>query len=114
MKKSLLWVGIFGFGIAVLACRTHIPVVVQKPAQESTGRTTCSVRDYASAVALPSGSVDLGRLEIPRQEEEENTYVMLHQKVCDMGGDALSGMRWEVELGQPKPRALSANAWKLP
>ncbi|MCL2177972.1 MAG: hypothetical protein FWC28_07505 [Proteobacteria bacterium] len=114
MKKNLLWVGIFGLGLAALGCRTHIPVAVQKPPPEVAKRTTCSVRDYASAVALPSGSRDLGRVEIPRQEEEENTYLMLHQKVCDMGGDALSGMRWEVDLGQPKPRALSGNAWKLP
>jgi hypothetical protein len=109
MKKFLLlgaWL--------VLGCRTHIPVTVQKPVQEDTKRATCSVRDYASAVNLPSGSRDLGKVEIPRQEEEENTYAMLNQKICELGGDAVTGIRWEVELGLPKPRALSGNAWKLP
>ncbi|MCL2011431.1 MAG: hypothetical protein FWG75_01390 [Cystobacterineae bacterium] len=111
MRGFLLFAGV---GLAVLGCRTHIPVVVQQPVQEEAKRTTCSVRDYTSAVSLPSGSRDLGKIEVPRQEEEENTYTLLQQKVCDLGGDALSGTRWEVEMGQPHPRALSGNAWKLP
>jgi len=108
MKKFLLLGALLCVG-----CRTQIPVVVQKPV-EAPRQTTCAVRDYGSAVNLPSGSVDLGRVEIPRQEEEQDTYTMLNQKVCTLGGNAVTGIRWEVELGLPKPRALSGNAWKLP
>jgi len=110
MKIFLLFLG----AMLCLSCsRTHIPVRVQKSVEEAK-ETTCSVRDYPSAANLPSGSKDLGRIEIPREDEEANTYLLLNQKVCDLGGDATSGIRWEVELGMPKPRALSGNAWKLP
>jgi hypothetical protein len=113
MKKYLLS-GVV-LCLVCLGCdsRTHIPVYVPKPV-EDTRQATCSVRDFVSAANLPSGSKNLGKVEIPRQEEEASTYVMMHQKVCELGGDAVSGVRWEVELGMPKPRALSGNAWKLP
>ena len=110
MKKFLLLGALTCLGCSA----THIPVTVQRPA-EAPKQTTCSVKDYGSAVNLPSGSKDLGRVEIPRQEDDEqNTYTLLHQKVCELGGDAITGVRWEVELGLPRPRALSGNAWKLP
>jgi len=99
--------------VVCLGCRTHIPVTVQRTA-EDVREASCSVRDHGSAATLPSGSRDLGRIEVPREEEEGNTYAVLQQKVCDLGGDALTGVRWEVELGMPHPRALSGNAWKLP
>jgi len=112
MKKILL-LGALACMVFLGCARTRIPVYVQKSAEE-TKEATCSVRDHGSAATLPSGAINLGRVEIPREEEEGNTYTLLHQRVCELGGNAVTGVRWEVELGMPRPRALSGNAWKLP
>jgi len=113
MKKFLLLGALLGMVFSGCG-RTHIPVFVQRSAEE-TKEASCSVRDHGSAATLPSGSIDLGRVEAPRDEvDEHNTYGLLNRKVCELGGNAITGVRWEVELGMPKPRALSGNAWKLP
>src|SRR5215211_473167 len=73
----------------------------------------CNVRDYVSATDVPTGSRPLGRIEVESQESDEETFVALHQRVCQVGGDALSQAAWIRDPGEEKPR-LTANAWSLP
>jgi hypothetical protein len=82
--------------------------------QEQYGRTySCNVRDFASATEVPTGSRPLGSVEVETQATDEDTFIALRQRVCELGGDALSQPTWVKDPSDEKPR-LTANAWSLP
>ncbi len=104
---------------ALVGCRTVIPPIVNEEAPKPTvsrasGPAKCDVRDYDNATELPSGAKNLGFVQVAREKTDEETYLKLRQAVCDAGGDALSGLAWIKEVGDPEPTSLRANAWVLP
>jgi hypothetical protein len=116
MKHAVLAAVMVG---ALSGCRTVIPPIVTEEAPKATvartsGPTKCDVRDYDNATELPSGAKNLGFVQVPKEKTDEETYLKLRQAICDAGGDALSGLAWIKEVGDPEPTSLRANAWSLP
>jgi hypothetical protein len=52
-------------------------------------------------------------VEVEIQDTDEDTFIALRQRICEMGGDALSQPTWVKDPSDDKPR-LTANAWSLP
>ena len=50
---------------------------------------------------------------VDQAENDEETYLALRKKICEMGGNALSQPAWVKDPSEDKPR-LTANAWTLP
>jgi hypothetical protein len=73
----------------------------------------CNVRDFPSATDVPQGSQNLGWVTVDQQETDEATYLLLRQKICELGGDALSQAAWVKSPSEELAR-LTANAWSLP
>jgi hypothetical protein len=84
-----------------------------KPPPTYVDQSGCQVHDFAAATDLPVGSRNLGWVKVEEQESDEATYVLLRQKICELGGDALSQPSWEKLPSADKP-FLQANAWVLP
>lgn len=102
--------------LALAGCRTTLNPAkadVDKPI-EARIRTECDVRDYPHATDVPEGAKNLGFVQVPVAETDEQTYVNLRKAICDKGGDALSQMAWVREVGERIPSSLRANAWVLP
>ncbi len=98
-------------------CRSYIaPIVrtVEEPLPSFEGKKKCDVHDYPLPTDLPHAAKDLGWVEVPKQENDEDTYVALIAQVCERGGDAITGLSWVKEAGQYEASALGANAWALP
>jgi hypothetical protein len=94
--------------------RTFIPPASAQKAQSAAQvRNTCNVRDFDSATDLPQGARSLGPVSVQQAESDEATYVALRQKICELGGDALSQAAWVKGPEDEKPQ-LTANAWALP
>jgi hypothetical protein len=99
-----------------VGCRTTIaPVRKEPPHMTYVGDKSCSVYDYAAAHDLPDGSKNLGWVQVKRiASDDDATFVALRQKICEMGGDALSQAGWVHDEGDYEPTLLKANAWVLP
>jgi hypothetical protein len=102
-------------GLLSASCaRTFIqPTSDDDEAQESRRARYCNVRDFASATEVPTGAQPLGPVEVEIQATDEDTFIALRQRICEMGGDALSQPTWVKDPSDDKPR-LIANAWSLP
>lgn len=73
----------------------------------------CNVRDFTNATELPTGSKNLGWVTVDQQSSDEDTYLLLRQKICELGGNALSQPAWVKDPSAEIPK-LTANAWVLP
>ena len=104
--------------LALSACRTELAVVPQAAEQEKTYYVDqeCTVRDYPGAADVPVGAITLGVVRVSRAASDEETYLKLREAICAKGGDALSQLRWVLELGKftGAPTDLEADAWRLP
>jgi hypothetical protein len=112
MNKSLLAVVLL-----VCACRTEIvPVVRTTEAPKTYARPEagCDVRDFNGATDVPAGAKNLGWVQVKRAKTDEESYQRLRDKICKLGGDALSQLAWIRDPGEYEPNALKANAWVLP
>jgi hypothetical protein len=110
--RRALWVGL----LALAACtpRTLIHPRTEGEAQPVyVPEGGCNVRDFASATDVPSGARSLGWVTVDQQETDEATYLLLRQRICELGGDALSQPAWVKAPSDESPR-LTANAWTLP
>lgn len=100
--------------LALFACRTQIaPYRQPEPKVVYVGDKSCNVYDFASATDLPDGAKNLGWISVQSAGDDEQTYLKLREKVCAMGGDALSQIAW-VREGDDSEPSLKANAWVLP
>jgi|CXWL01.1.fsa_nt_gi hypothetical protein len=98
------------------ACRTILDPAkaeVDKPIEPRV-RTECDVRDYPHASEVPDGAKNIGFVQVPIADTDEQTYINLRKAICEKGGDALSQMAWVREVGERTPSSLRANAWVLP
>jgi|GEM_PF-2613956 hypothetical protein len=114
MKKLVVLV------LLAAGCRTEIkPLVKQEPVarKQRFVEGECNVRDYPTATDVPSGSKNLGWVNVPRQDTDEATFEKLRQAVCAKGGDAMSQMHWIRASGASvadPPIELEGNAWATP
>ena len=94
--------------------RTAIsPVKPPAPAIVYVGEKRCMVYDFTSATDVPDGAKNLGWVGVKQTGTDEETYVALRTKICEMDGDALSQAAWVREPGDDTP-VLKANTWSLP
>lgn len=103
--------------LSAVGCRTFIPPIVRTVKEELPayeGKKKCDVHDYPLATDLPPSAKNLGWVEVPKGETDEDTYIALLAQVCEQGGDAITGLSWVKESGQYEATALGANAWTLP
>jgi hypothetical protein len=110
------WLGIFCLvgGLGAAGCRTQISSArPDKPPPNYTGERACLVQDFASATDVPEGSKSLGWVTARYTGNDEQTFIALRQKVCELGGDAMSQIAWVRETAEEK-LVLKANAWSLP
>lgn len=107
-------------GLLLAGCRTEIqPLVKTAPTarQMKQRDAECQVRDYPTATDVPAGSKGLGWVKVDRQETDDLTFELLRKKVCELGGDAMSQMRWIRASGASvadPPVELEGNAWSMP
>jgi hypothetical protein len=95
-------------------CATFIPIGSAKPAQQvAPPSNECNVRDFVYATELPKGAQHLGQVAVEPQASDEETYLELRRRICELGGDALSQPAWVKEPSEDHAR-LTANAWSLP
>jgi hypothetical protein len=96
-------------------CRTTIaPLTKQEPKVVYVGDRSCTVYDFVAATDVPEGAKSLGWVSVKKAETDEETFVKLREKICEMGGDALSQVAWVREVDEYEPSTLKANAWALP
>ena len=104
-------------GVAALVfagCATFIPISKEKPPQQAAASSDeCNVRDFPYATDLPKGAQPLGQVAVEPQASDEDTYLELRRRICELGGDALSQPAWVKEPTEDHAR-LTANAWSLP
>jgi hypothetical protein len=104
-------------GLLTLSCtpRTFIKPTSDDEAQRQAAGVgdNCNVRDFPSATDVPAGSRPLGPVEVEPQASDDETFIALRQRICELGGDALSQAAWVKDPGDESPR-LTANAWSLP
>lgn len=100
------------------ACRTTISVEHKppRPGVFKAPETGCSVNDFPAATDVPEGSINLGWVQVPKEQTDEETYVKLREAICAKGGNGLSQLHWVNETTKDAPFvfALEANAWQLP
>ena len=96
------------------ACTTVIPIKKEAPPQTvAEASNECNVRDFVYATDLPRGAQPLGQVAVEPQASDEETYLELRRRICELGGDALSQPAWVKEPTEDYAR-LTANAWALP
>ncbi len=106
-----------GLGLAFLStgCRTTLSAVKRPPpVQVYIGEKSCSVYDFASATDVPEGAKNLGWVTVARAADDDQTFLKLREKICELGGDALSQPAWVHEANEYAANTLKANAWSLP
>lgn len=105
-------------GAAVLAgCRTPIaPVKKQQQEDVYVKPGGCNVRRYTEAADVPEGATNLGWVQVELGPSEDETFLAIDQRICELGGDALSTVTWEKSSTETTAErtALRAIAWKLP
>ncbi|MHB8879126.1 MAG: hypothetical protein ACYC8T_35960 [Myxococcaceae bacterium] len=100
---------------ALPGCRTALKPLVRPPAKVVyVGDKSCEVYDFAAATDVPEGATSLGWVSVKKAETDDDTFVKLREKICAMGGDALSTPAWVLQAGEYEPTHLKANAWSLP
>jgi hypothetical protein len=72
----------------------------------------CIVIDVESANDLPRRAENLGWVSVPELPSDEETAHALHDRVCAMGGNALTRVARVQELGE-SGYALKGNAWRV-
>jgi hypothetical protein len=106
--RPLLIVGLLASGCAD---RTFV-----RPVDRGDGRPTveveCIVVDVESANDLPARAENLGWVSVPEQPSDEETAHALHDRVCAMGGNALTRLARVQELGEAG-YVLKGNAWRV-
>ena len=104
--------------LTLVGCRTDILAEHTPPPANifNAPNLGCSVRDYPSATDVPEGSTDLGQVQVPREQTDEETYVKRREAICSKGGNGLSQLHWLNETTKDAPFvfALEAHAWLLP
>jgi hypothetical protein len=111
--SALAILGLCAFGV-LAGCRTSIkPYVKPAPNLVYVGDKSCNVYDYQGATEVPDGAQNLGWVEVEMAATDDETFVLLRQKICELGGDALSQPAW-VRSGSDESTQLKANAWVLP
>lgn len=101
--------------LAAAGCRTQIaPLKKQDPKVVYVGDKTCNVYDFVAATDVPDGAKNLGWVSVKKAETDEETFVKLREKICELGGDALSQAAWVRDVDEYEPSTLKANAWVLP
>ena len=114
MRRALLTLAL----TLLAGCRTEVLAVTKPEEGEKIYYVDkeCSVHDFAGATDLPEGAKNLGTVRVPKQATDEETYLKLREAICAKGGDALSQLRWVLELGKftGAPTELEATAWALP
>lgn len=114
MRGALLLLTIAALGAACTARTLIHPVPPPGPdAPAFVAAGGCNVRDFAAATDLPKGSKNLGWVTVEQQASDEETYLLLRKKICELGGDALSQPAWVKGPTEEQPK-LTANAWELP
>lgn len=109
---SALLVGMVAWGGA--GCRTRLePYAKPEPKMVYVGEKGCDVYDFASAADIPEGAKNLGWVTVPSTGNDEETFIKLRQKICELGGNALSQPSWDRDSMEGEPH-LKANAWALP
>jgi hypothetical protein len=107
---GVLVVGLLGF----TACRTTVPPTRKEKVEPAyVGEQGCNVYDFATASEVPEGAKNLGWVSVPMAENDDATFIKLREKICEMGGDALSQPAWVRDEATDRPM-LKANAWSLP
>ena len=100
------------------ACRTTIMAEHKAPPPNifKSPEGGCSVNDFPAATDVPEGSTNLGWVQVPKEPNDEETYVKLREAICAKGGNGLSQLHWVNETTKDAPFvfALEANAWLLP
>jgi hypothetical protein len=114
MMRVARWAALVAVVFGFSACRTAVaPVKKDKPTPAYVGDQSCNVYDFPTASDVPDGSHNLGWVSVPIAESDEETFIKLRQKICEMGGDAFSQPAWVRESTDEQP-SLKANAWSLP
>src|SRR5688572_12020466 len=90
--------------LSVAGCRTSIEGVRDQPKEGTyVPDKECSVVDYPTASEVPAGSKNLGWVQVKTTGNDDETFLLLRQKICEMGGDALSQPAWVREAGEYEP-----------
>jgi len=109
--------------LGLVACVTPRSEIQAKPVEHEetkvapdTGPAECNVQDFPGNGDVPEGAKNLGPVSVPKGATDEDTYAALRKAVCEMGGDAMSTMRWLHTIGKKDgpPTDLEATAWLLP
>ena len=113
-RAALATLGLWAL-VALSGCRTPIkPLVKATPKVVYVGDKSCQVYDFEAATDVPEGATNLGWVTVGKAETDDDTFVKLRQKICEMGGDALSQPAWVHQAGEYEATHLKANAWALP
>ncbi len=103
---------------SLLGCRTQVQLGPREKTADRIGfkDAACDVHDYPAATDVPAGSTNIGWVQVPRADSDEQTYLNLRAEICAKGGNGLSQMHWVKEVGKVtgEPTALEASAWVLP
>ena len=101
--------------LSLAGCATFIPIAPPAKAEVAapSSEDECQVRDFVYATELPRGAQPLGPVAVEPQASDEETYLELRRRICELGGDALSQPAWVKEPTEEHAR-LTANAWALP
>ena len=116
MRQALIAAALLG--IAACVARTEIRAARPKapPTPVYVGDRSCMVQDFEGATDVPDGAKNLGWVTVPESgggDSDEDTFIALRKKICEMGGDALSQPAWVKDVDDDRPH-LKANAWILP
>lgn len=94
--------------------RTHLRTGTAEAKARGRGpEIPCGVMEYSTGGDLPAGAINLGWVQVPRTDSDAATAESLRNKVCEMGGDAITQVAWIREAGV-EGMVLKANAWQLP
>lgn len=117
MSRAAAWV-LASWALAIACACTPRTLIHPTPPEEPRSEKYvapggCNVRDFAAATDLPQGAKNLGWVTVEEQGSDEETFLLLRKKICELGGDALSQVAWVKGPTEERPK-LTANAWVLP
>jgi hypothetical protein len=70
----------------------------------------CVVVDVPATRALPERSEGLGRVAMSAEGSSEEAVLALHDRVCALGGNRLTGLTW---YDAPGGLRVEADAWRV-